>query len=251
MTRRPLFAANWKMHKTPDAARAYCAAFVPDAERICADADVALLVPFVSIEAVGNALAGTKIAYGAQDCYWEPQGAFTGEISAAMLAHMGCTYCIVGHSERRRLFGDTDATVARKVDALLAVGVTPIVCLGETYEEHQTGMTLSRCMQQVSDGIGQLEDEHRTKIVIAYEPIWAIGTGLADTPESAQVTIDCIRRTLGGLEDAPILYGGSMKADNAGAFCAQPDIDGGLVGTASLDPASFLTLIRNGLGGRR
>jgi triosephosphate isomerase len=250
MTRRLLFAANWKMFKTPDAARAYVRDFVGPAAALTGDADIALLAPFVSIEAVAQGLAGSKVAYGAQDCYWEPQGAYTGEVSAVMLREMGCTYCIVGHSERRRLFGETDATVARKVDALLGAGITPIVCVGETHEEYTAGLTLQRVMQQISDGIGHLDDDARAALVIAYEPIWCIGTGLADDPESADKTINSIRRTLGGLDEARILYGGSMKADNAGAFCAQMNVDGGLVGSASLDPASFLSLIANGSKGR-
>jgi triosephosphate isomerase len=250
MTRRLLFAANWKMFKTPDAARAYVRAFAAPAAALTDAADIALLAPFVSIEALGSALSGTTIAFGAQDCYWETQGAFTGEVSAAMLREMGCGYCIVGHSERRRLFGETDASVAKKVDALLACGITPIVCVGETYEEHQSGLTLLRVMQQISDGLGHLEDDQRAGVVIAYEPIWCIGTGLADDPASTDKTAGSIRQTLGGLSDARILYGGSMKAENAAAFCACANIDGGLIGSASLDPAGFLTLVANGSKGR-
>jgi triosephosphate isomerase len=235
------------MFKTPDAARAYVKRFAPLASDLTRDADIALLAPFVSIEAVARSLEGSAVAYGAQDCYWEKQGAFTGEVSAEMLAQMGCDYCIVGHSERRRLFGETDETVARKVDALLEARITPIVCVGETQEEYLAGMTLSRVMQQISDGIGHLDDDARASLVIAYEPIWCIGTGLADDPASAEKTIGSIRRTLGGLDEARVLYGGSMKAENAGAFCAQPSIDGGLVGSASLDPDGFLALVKSGL----
>lgn len=244
--RRPLFAANWKCYKTPEEARAYIADFVVPADALIPRADIALLAPFVSIEAVRAGLEGTTIAFGAQDCYFEPQGAFTGEVSAAMLGAMGCEYCVVGHSERRRLFGETDELVAKKVSALFAADVTPIVCVGETYEEYKAGYTLQRVMQQVSDGLGHLADSQRANLVVAYEPVWAIGTGLADDPESANKTIGYIRQTLGGLDEARILYGGSMKPDNAAAFCAQPGIDGGLVGSASLDAAGFLTLITNG-----
>jgi triosephosphate isomerase len=244
--RRPLFAANWKCYKTPVEARAYLAEFIVPAEALIPRADIALLPPFVSIEAVRDGLAKTTLAFGAQDCYFEPQGAFTGEVSAAMLGAIGCKYCIVGHSERRRLFGETDDAVAKKVSALFAAEVTPIVCVGETLEEYKAGKTLARVMQQISDGLGHLEDDARASLVIAYEPVWAIGTGLADDPESANKTIGYIRQTLGGLDEARILYGGSMKADNAAAFCAQPNVDGGLVGSASLDPAVFLTLVANG-----
>ena len=246
MTRRPLFAANWKMYKTPAAARAYARDFISPAKALTEAADVALLAPFVSIEALAEGLRGTGVAFGAQDCYWEPQGAFTGEVSAAMLSEMGCKYCIVGHSERRKLFGETDADVAKKIDALLGSQVTPIVCVGETFEEHQAGLTLQRVMQQISDGLGHLDDDQRASIVIAYEPIWCIGTGLADDPESSDRTIGLIRQTLGGLDDARVLYGGSMKVENAAAFCACPNIDGGLVGSASLDPSNFIALVSSG-----
>ena len=247
MTKRHLlFAANWKCFKPPEQARAYCNDFVVRASELIARADIALLPPFVSIEAVSAGIAGTTIALGAQDCYWEAEGAWTGEICAPMLRDMGCEYCVVGHSERRRLFGETDEDVAMKVSALIAADVTPIVCVGETHEEYKAGLTLKRVMQQLSDGLGHLEDAERASIVIAYEPVWAIGTGLADDPESANRTIGYIRQTLGGLDEARVLYGGSMKADNAAEFCAQPNIDGGLVGSASLDPTGFLTLIANG-----
>lgn len=244
--RRPFFAANWKCFKTPDEARAYLNDFIVPAEELIPKAEIALLPPFTAIEAVKAGLEKTTIAFGGQDCYWEPQGAYTGEVSAAMLAAMGCEYCVVGHSERRRLFGETDDAVAKKVSALVAADVTPIVCVGETLEEYEAGMTLKRVMQQVSDGLGHLEDAVRANLVIAYEPIWAIGTGLADDPESANKTIGYIRQTLGGLDEARMLYGGSMKPDNAALFCAQPNIDGGLVGSASLDPAAFLSLINSG-----
>ena len=246
MIRRPLFAANWKCFKTPDETQAYVAAFRAGAEELIPLADIALLPPFIDLEAVRAALDGTTIGFGAQDCFWEPQGAFTGEVSAAMLGAIGCEYCVVGHSERRRLFGETDELVAKKVRALLAEGITPIVCVGETLEEYKKGLTLQRCMEQVSGSLGHLEDAERANLVVAYEPVWAIGTGLADNPESANRTIGQIRNCLGGLDEARILYGGSMKADNAAQFCAQPNIDGGLIGSASLDPAMFLTLVRNG-----
>jgi len=246
VTHRPLFAANWKCFKTPDETRAYVDAFRTGAEALIPKADIALLPPFTDLETIRAALEGTTIAYGAQDCFWEPQGAFTGEVSAAMLGAIGCEYCVVGHSERRRLFGETDALVSKKITALLAEGVTPIVCVGETLEEYKQGLTLQRCMQQVADSLGHLEDGERANLVVAYEPIWAIGTGLADDPESANRTIGYIRQCLGGLDEARILYGGSMKSDNAAKFCAQPNIDGGLVGSASLDPANFLTLVANG-----
>ncbi|HEY7994504.1 MAG TPA: triose-phosphate isomerase [Candidatus Eremiobacteraceae bacterium] len=246
MTRRPLFAANWKCFKTPDETRAYIDAFRPGAEELIPKTDIAILPPFIDLETVRLALDGTTIGYGAQDCYWEQQGAFTGEVSAAMLGALGCEYCIVGHSERRRLFGETDEMVSKKITALLAEGITPIVCVGETLDEYKGGLTLQRVMQQVSDGLGHLEDGERANLVVAYEPVWAIGTGLADDPDSANRTIGYIRQCLGGLDEARVLYGGSMKAENAAQFCAQPNIDGGLVGSASLDAVTFLKLVENG-----
>jgi len=246
VTHRPLFAANWKCNKTPDEARAYLDDFLNPAEALVARADIALLPPFIAIETVFDGLGKSSIGLGAQDCYWERSGAFTGEVSAAMLASIGCEYCVVGHSERRRLFGETDEDVARKVSALLAVDVTPIVCIGESLEEHRDGATVQRVMQQIADGLGHLDDDQRAALVVAYEPVWAIGTGLADDPESANTTIGLIRQALGGLADARMLYGGSMNAGNAMAFCAQPNIDGGLVGSASLDPSGFLKLIEAG-----
>jgi triosephosphate isomerase len=166
-----------------------------------------------------------------------------------MLAGEGVDYCIVGHSERRSLFGETDEMVARKVAALLEADVVPIVCVGETLEENRAGKTRERVGAQLRAGLGQLSDEQRADIVIAYEPIWAIGTGLADTPDNADATIGFIREAMGGLIDATILYGGSMKADNAEALCAKPNVDGGLIGSASLDPAQFAKLIGNGMRG--
>ncbi len=246
MRRRPLFAANWKMHKTPAQAADYVNAFLPLAEPLVAGADIALLPPFIDLETVARGMSGTSIALGAQDCYWEPQGAFTGEVSAAMLKAVGASYCVVGHSERRRLFGETDAAVARKVAALMAVDITPIVCVGESLEENQAGRTHERVMQQIRDGLGALSDAQRATIVIAYEPVWAIGTGLADSPESACRTIRAIRKAAGGLEQARILYGGSMNAANVLGFCGQPDINGGLIGSASLDPQTFARLIEAG-----
>ena len=249
MSRPPCFAANWKMYKTPQEAVAYVHAFAGAADRFSAHCSVALCAPFVDLEALGVAVKGSRVALGAQDCYWEPEGAFTGEVSAAMLASLGVRYCIVGHSERRRLFGETDESVARKVSALLGEGIRPIVCVGESLEENRAGQTRQRVTAQVHAALRHLSENERAGITVAYEPIWAIGTGLADSPEKSNETIGYIRNALGGLERATVLYGGSMKPDNAQAFCAQPNIDGGLVGSASLDPAGFAALIENGLRG--
>jgi triosephosphate isomerase len=249
MRRRPLFAANWKMNKTPAQASDYVANFWAAAEALASRADIVLCAPFVDLETLRVALEPSSVRVGAQDCFWEPAGAYTGEISAAMLAAMKVTYCIVGHSERRRLFGETDEAVAKKTAALVRAGLTPIVCVGETLEEKQQGATAARVRAQIEAGVGALSDEERASLVIAYEPVWAIGTGLADDPASANETIGIIRAAAGGLDRARVVYGGSMSADNARAFCAQPNIDGGLVGSASLDPRGFIGLIQNGLSG--
>jgi triosephosphate isomerase len=245
--RRPLFAGNWKMHKTPEQTRAYVGDFVGPAAELIAQADIALLAPFVDLEALRAALGTSSIGFGAQDCFWEPEGAYTGAVSAAMLKALGCQYCIVGHSERRQYFAETDETVALKVSALLERDITPIVCVGESFEEHQTGQTHERVSAQVNAALGHLSDAERSMLVLAYEPIWAIGTGLCDDPQSANATIEHIRHTAGGLSEARVLYGGSMKSLNAASLCAQPHIDGGLVGSASLQPAEFLQLIGNAL----
>lgn len=247
MKRRPLFAANWKMNKTAAEARDYVTSFWGGAEALVTRADIVLCVPFVDLEAVHVALEPSSVKLGAQDCYWEPKGAYTGEISPGMLASLAVAYCIVGHSERRRLFGETDATVARKTAALLEAGITPIVCVGETLEERQAGLTRQRVSEQIVAALGQFSDEQRGRLVIAYEPVWAIGTGVADDPCSANETMHAMRQMLGGLSDTRLLYGGSMNADNASMCCAQADIDGGLVGSASLDPRNFIQLIINGL----
>lgn len=235
------------MHKTPAEAAEYISLFWAAAEALTPRADITLCAPFVDLETLRVELAPSSVKIGAQDCYWESEGAFTGEISAVMLQAIGVAYCIVGHSERRRLFAETDEMVARKTSALLAREITPIVCVGESLEEKQQGKTTERVASQVRAGVGHLTDDERARIVIAYEPIWAIGSGLADDPASANACSKMIRETVGGLNNARILYGGSMNADNAKAFCDQPDIDGGLVGSASLDPRKFVQLIINAL----
>ena len=235
------------MNKTPAEASDYVAAFWGAAEAVAQRADVVLCAPFVDLEPLRVALGPSLVKVGAQDCYWEPHGAYTGEISTGMLQASGVSYCIAGHSERRRLFGETDDMVARKVAALLLSGITPIMCVGESLEEKKQGWTQERVAAQVRAGLINLGDEQRARVVIAYEPIWAIGSGLADDPITACATIRMIREVAGGLDDMRILYGGSMTAENCKAFCALPEIDGGLVGSASLDPRMFIQLILNAL----
>ena len=235
------------MHKTPAQAAEYVSLFWGAAEALVPRADIVLCAPFVDLETLRLALAPSSVKVGAQDCYFEPEGAFTGEVSVPMLAALGVAYCIVGHSERRRLFGETDEAVARKTAALLAGQITPIVCVGESLEEKQQDLTVERVSAQVRAALEDLKPDERAKVVIAYEPIWAIGSGLADDPANANATIAMIRATLGGLQHARILYGGSMNATNCAAFCAQDEIDGGLVGSASLDARTFVQLIKGTL----
>jgi len=251
--REPFFAANWKMYKTPAQAREYATAFVPLADQFRERAAVVLCAPFIDLVPLHEELliadADTFIEVGAQDVFWEKEGPFTGEVSPLMLAGESVEYCIVGHSERRRMFGETDEGVAKKVSALLAVDIVPIVCVGETLEENRAGKTRERVGAQIRSALGHLSDDQRSDIVIAYEPIWAIGTGLADTPETCDLTIGYIRSLAGGLDNATILYGGSMNVENAQALCACPSVDGGLIGSASLDPVKFAQLVTNGLRG--
>lgn len=247
MKRRPLFAANWKMNKTPSEAREYVASFWGAAEALVSRADIVLCAPFVDLETLRGELSPSSVQYGAQDCYWEPKGPFTGEISAAMLKDVGASYCIVGHSERRRLFGETDEMVARKTAALVRHEITPIVCVGETLEERNARQTVDVVSTQIRTALSGLSEKQRAAVVVAYEPVWAIGTGVADDPTVANETMKVIRGLLDGLADARLLYGGSMNPDNAFACCKQPEIDGGLVGTASLDPRQFLAVIMNSL----
>jgi triosephosphate isomerase len=207
--------------------------------------DVAVCVPYPYLGQVQAALAATPIAWGAQDVSEHPAGAYTGEVSAAMLLEFGCRYAIVGHSERRQHFGDTDAVVGAKARAALAGGVTPIACVGETLAEREAGATNAVVLRQLDAVLAAVGGE-APKLVVAYEPVWAIGTGRTATPEQAQAVHATLRQRLGtaGAGAIPLLYGGSVKADNAKALFAQEDIDGGLIGGASLKAAEFLAVAR-------
>ncbi len=246
MARRPILAANWKMHKTVAEARAYAADFLP---RIQADdVDVVLAPPATALYALGQALAGSAVALAGQNVNPESQGAFTGEISPDMLAEVGCRYAIVGHSERRTLYGESDEFVARKAAALIARDLTPIVCVGESLEEREAGRTLGFVGGQLRDSLALVPKEEASRLVVAYEPIWAIGTGRTATPELAQEVHAALREQLRDLfgtdgDAIRIQYGGSVKPDNIAALLAQPDIDGALVGGASLDPTSFAAIV--------
>lgn len=242
--RRKLVVGNWKMHGSRPANAELLAALI--AGRPYA-ADVAVCVPNVFLSETAATLAGSDLRWGAQDVSEHEQGAYTGEVSAAMLAECGCRYAIVGHSERRAYHAESDAVVARKAQAALARGVTPIVCVGETLEQRDAGETEAVVKRQLSAVIHQLT-HCASEIVVAYEPVWAIGTGRTATPEQAQAVHAVLRSQLhaatGRGHTMRILYGGSVKADNAATLFAQPDIDGGLIGGASLKAADFIAICR-------
>lgn len=250
--RRALVAGNWKMHRTLAESVALARA-VAETSRIGPRTDVVVAPVFTALNAVRGALAGTPIGVAGQNVYWEEQGAFTGEVSAVMLRDVGCQWCIVGHSERRQLFGDTDAMVHKRVLAVQKHGMTPIACLGETLSERESGITFEVLRRQLDGILGGLEGDAAkallTGLVVAYEPVWAIGTGRTAKSSDAQSAHAYLRDRLrdrhGELADGVrILYGGSVKADNAAELMAQPDVDGVLVGGASLDAAGFAKIIQ-------
>ncbi|MDD5596599.1 MAG: triose-phosphate isomerase [Victivallaceae bacterium] len=249
MVRKIIIAGNWKMNKTMAEAKA----LVKELKGLVADVkavEIVVCPPFTALNAVVEAAAGSNIKVGAQNVHWAGSGAFTGEISAAMLKEAGVEYVIIGHSERRQYFGETDATVNQRLKAALAAGLKPIVCIGETLEEREQGMTEKVLLTQLEGGLAGLSSDQVAGVVIAYEPVWAIGTGKTATPEMAEETHRYIRCTLKSLfdevaEDVVIQYGGSMKAANSGQLVAQKNIDGGLIGGASLEAESFAALIKN------
>ena len=214
------------------------------------DVEIVVAPPFTALHAVAEAMRNSSIGVAAQNLYWEREGAFTGEISAAMITEAGAEYVIIGHSERRRWFGETDATVNRKLMAAIAAGLTPIVCVGETLEEREAEATGAVVARQVDTAFADVRPEQVATCVIAYEPVWAIGTGRTATPGQAQEVHDAIRRQIGSRASAAtaerirLLYGGSVKPDNIDALMAEPDIDGALVGGASLDAAGFTRIVQ-------
>jgi triosephosphate isomerase len=245
--RRKILAANWKMQKTAREAEAFAAAFLPRVAR--ADAvDVVIAPPFTALEALSAKLAGSRVALAAQNVNPNDGGAFTGEIAPGMLAALGCSYTIVGHSERRALFGEDDAFVAAKVEALFRHGIRPIACVGETLAEREAKRTFEVVGAQLAGSLSRVPPERAAELVVAYEPVWAIGTGRTATPDTAQEVHAFIRARLrdrfGKAADSiRIQYGGSVKPDNVDALMAQPDIDGALVGGASLDPEAFARIV--------
>lgn len=247
--RKKLIAANWKMYKTPEQARAFVSAFRPHVAGHTRD-EIVLCPPFVSIPAVVEATRGSNIAVGGQDMFWEAEGAYTGAVCGQMLQAVGCSRVIIGHSERRQHFGETDATVNRKLRAALVVGLTPIVCVGEVLQEREAGVTEDVLRRQCSVAFRDISGSGAHPIVVAYEPVWAIGTGKTATPELAGEAHRVIRAEVADAFGEPvaakmrILYGGSVKPENATALMSHPEIDGALVGGASLDPESFAAIVK-------
>ena len=247
--RKAVIAGNWKMNKTPSQTTALVEEMKPLVKG--ADCDVVICVPYVDLQAALEATKGSNIKVGAENCHWEKSGAYTGEISADMLKDLGVKYVIVGHSERRQYFCETDQTVNKKVHAVLNAGMNPIICVGESLEQRETGITNEWIALQVKSALNGVPAEKLRRCIIAYEPIWAIGTGKTATAEQAGEVCSNIRATIRGLYGArvarsvTIQYGGSMNPKNAAELLAQPDIDGGLIGGASLVPEKFVKIIES------
>lgn len=246
--RRRVIAGNWKMYKTLSETRTFFSAFVP----LVANArhcDIVIAPPFTAISAAVEAAKGSNVSISGQDVFWEKEGAFTGEISGPMLADAGCHYVIIGHSERRQFFGETDESVAKKTKAAVAVGLTAIVCVGETLAQREAGQTETVLQTQFLSGPGALTPEEFSRILLAYEPVWAIGTGKTATGEIAAVAHRVLRQcaaqrfSVARASALRILYGGSVKPDNIKGLMAQDELDGALVGGASLDAKSFASIV--------
>ncbi len=245
--RTPLIAGNWKMYKTEAQAEEYIQALLPRVSAI-GGVEVAICVPFTDLRAMVDSARGSRVEVYAQNMHSEPEGAFTGEISAPMLSELDVAGVVLGHSERRELFGETDRALAPKVTAALAAGLRPILCVGETEAERDAGDTERKLRHQVGEGLAGVPDERLGEVVIAYEPIWAIGTGRVATPEQAQEAIAFVRALVAGrapqaAERVRILYGGSVKPENAAELLRLADVDGALVGGASLQAESFAAIV--------
>jgi triosephosphate isomerase len=246
--RKPLIVANWKMHNTASEASSFVEELLGKIGEI-SSVEVAIAPPFTALESVSKILSKTDLALAAQNMYWEPEGAFTGEISPVMLRELDCRFVILGHSERRQYFGDGDGEVALKVGAALTEGLMPILCVGETLGEREQGKTFEIVERQVRSALDGGMPDSGGGLVIAYEPVWAIGTGKTATPEAAQEVHGFIRGLLENLlgeglgDEVRILYGGSVKPDSVNSLMAMQDIDGALVGGASLDAESFARII--------
>ena len=253
MARKVFIAGNWKMNKTAAEAKALCEALKESLAPLAGKVEVAVCPTFTSLATAVEVLKGSNVKVGAQNIHWAENGAFTGEISGAMLKEIGVEYVIIGHSERRQYFGETDETVNKRMQAALANGLKPILCIGETLEEREDNKTEAVLEQQLKGAFADICECKMDQITIAYEPVWAIGTGKTATPEMAEETHAFIRKTIAALyneaiADAMVIqYGGSMKPENAQALVAQADIDGGLIGGAALKADSFTALVTNAI----
>jgi triosephosphate isomerase len=247
--RQPIIAGNWKMFKTRSETSAFFDTLIPEIQNV-EHCDIVVAPAFTALATAAEEVDGTRVTIAAQDVHWEAEGAFTGEVSVRMLLDAGCTYTIVGHSERRQYFGETDESVEKKTRTAVRGGLNAIVCVGETLAERDADRALEVVRRQIRAGLGRLTESDLSHIIVAYEPVWAIGTGRTATPEIAGEMHAEIRRTFAAIYNAAaaeglrILYGGSVKPDNISALMKQGDIDGALVGGASLDPASFAAIIK-------
>jgi triosephosphate isomerase len=247
-TRTPFIAGNWKMNKTIAEAEAFIAALLPqvyDTEGV----DVAICPPYLALQAMVDSARGSRVGVYAQNMHFKESGAYTGEVSAAMLAELDVDGVVLGHSERRQYFGETDKALQQKVPAALEAGLLPILCVGESEEERERGDTERKLRHQVQEGLDKVPLERLPEVVIAYEPVWAIGTGLTATSEQAQDACGFVRALVAGFDKAAaqavrILYGGSLKSEGAEELLSLPDIDGGLIGGASLDPKDFASIVQ-------
>ena len=253
---KPFIAGNWKMHKTiPEAIDLVTA--LREEREVQEMAELVVIPPFTALSEISKAIKGSQIRLGAQNMYWEEKGAFTGEIAPGMLKDAGCQYVVIGHSERRQYFGETDETVNKKIKAALTHGLIPIMCIGESLEEREQGETIKKVETQITEGLKDISEEEFSQVIIAYEPIWAIGTGLTATPEQAEEVHRFIRDKLierYGNETAAyaiILYGGSVKPANTFSLLSEEDINGALVGGASLEADSFIQIAKESIRGYR
>nr|MDO8083702.1 triose-phosphate isomerase [Candidatus Sigynarchaeum springense]MDO8118475.1 triose-phosphate isomerase [Candidatus Sigynarchaeota archaeon] len=253
MKNRPIIGGNWKMQKTIAESKSFIEEFLQKIEDLPEMVDIVIFPPFISIRAVSEALKGKKIYTGGQNMYFEEKGAFTGEISASMLLDAGASYVILGHSERRALFKETSEFISKKVKMAVMRGLKPILCIGETKDERITGKTEMVLKEQLTGSLNGINKDEMSSIVIAYEPVWAIGTGLTATPAQAQDAHAYVRKLLAEMYDqgvsrtTRIQYGGSIKPENAKEIFSQPDVDGGLVGGASLEAKSLVDIIKGAI----
>ena len=250
---KPIFLANWKMNMLPAEAANFCKSFLELVQLDADYADIGIAAPYTSLSAIADSLKGKRgILVGAQNVHWADNGAFTGEVSAKMLKNVGVQFAVIGHSERRQYFGETDECVSKRAQKAIQEGLTAVVCIGETEQQYKDGSTDAVVLKQLTNSLAGITKEQTSSLIIAYEPVWAIGTGLTATPDIAQQVHGLIRKELGRIYDVQtaarihILYGGSAKADNIEGLCKKPDINGGLVGGASLSPEAFSQLVING-----